>query len=198
MNPFRRRLLWVSTLVTAITGVVYWWMATFLEPVSEWAVINHPLQPWMLKAHILAAPVMLFAVGMITWDHIWRHIRSGLPRGRKSGLVITAVFGPLVLTGYLLQTVTGEGVTALLSWSHLVLGTVCTLFIGTHRRVLRGDRKLRRRSSLPVVREDQRRPDEPGRAELRLAEEPVPGDEPAAGDDPAADSYSVAGVPPPR
>lgn len=41
--------------------MVYWWMKNRMEPLDAWAAINHPLQPWMLKAHILVAPLMVFA-----------------------------------------------------------------------------------------------------------------------------------------
>ena len=58
MNAFRKRLLLGSSALTGLTGIGYWWMDTMLEPMNEWAVINHPLQPWMLKAHIVVAPVM--------------------------------------------------------------------------------------------------------------------------------------------
>jgi uncharacterized membrane protein len=151
MNPFRRRLLWLSTALTALTGVVYFWMRNLLEPVSEWSVINHPLEPWVLKAHILVAPVMLFAVGMIAWDHIWRHIRSGLPTGRRSGWTVTLAFFPLVLTGYLLQAVTHQGVVSVLSWTHLILGIVTFAFFAYHRGVLRRRRRQRRDTGLRVV-----------------------------------------------
>lgn len=150
MNPFRRRALWLSTLGTAITGLIYFGMRQFLEPVNEWAVIHHPLEPWVLKAHILVAPVMVFSVGMVAWDHIWGHLRSGLPTGRKGGIVVTAVFGPLVLTGYLIQAVTHPGVLAGLSWSHLGLGIICFAFLASHRRVLR-KRRILRSTRLPVI-----------------------------------------------
>ena len=154
MNPFRRRLLWGSTLLTAVSGLAYFYIRQFMEPVDEWAIIHHPLEPWILKAHILVAPVMLFAVGMVTWDHVWRHIRSGIPTGRRSGWAVTAAFGPLVVSGYLLQTITGPELRSVVAWLHLGLGLICSLAFASHRRVLRRRRRSRIRSGLPVLRPD--------------------------------------------
>lgn len=150
MNRFQRSLLWWSTLLTALTGGVYAWMKHLMDPVNEWAVINHPLQPWVLKAHILVAPVMVFAVGLVTMSHIWPLFRSGLPRGRQTGIWTAATFGPLVLSGYLIQAITLPVLLAVVSWTHLGLGVVVTAaFVG--HRVAVGRRLRQRRGSLQVL-----------------------------------------------
>lgn len=151
MNRFQRRLLWWSTLLTALTGGVYAWMKHMMEPVDEWAVINHPLQPWVLKAHILVAPVMVFAVGLVTMSHIWPLLKSGLPRGRQTGIWTAATFGPLVLTGYLIQAITIPLPLAVVSWTHLALGVVVTAaFLG--HRVAVGRRIRQRKGALQVLK----------------------------------------------
>jgi hypothetical protein len=150
VNRFQRHLLWWSTALTALTGAVYAWMQHLMEPVGQWAVINHPLQPLVLKLHILVAPVMVFAVGMVAVNHIWALYRSGLPRGRATGIWTAAVFGPLVLSGYLIQAVTWPTVLAMLSWTHLLLGVVAGGALVGHRvAVARGLR--RRKGALRVV-----------------------------------------------
>lgn len=151
MTRFQRWLLYCSTAVAAVSGVVYFWMKRFMTPVDPWAVINHPLEPWALKVHILSAPVMLFAVGLITTQHIWRSLKSSLPTGRRSGLVATVGFAPLVVTGYLIQVVTSPLVLEILAWTHLTLGLAFAWALASHRRVLRPRRLKRRRGSLPVL-----------------------------------------------
>lgn len=145
MNRFQRWFLWGSTLATALTGGVYGWMKHLMEPVSEWAVINHPLQPWVLKAHIVVAPVMVFAIGLVTVNHVWALHRAGLPRGRSTGRWAALGFAPLVFSGYLIQAVTLPVVLAALAWLHLGLGLAWTAVMVGHRRaVRRGIRKRRR------------------------------------------------------
>lgn len=153
MTRFHRWFLYGTTALATLSGGAYVWMKRFMDPVDEWAVINHPLEPWALKLHILSAPLMLFAVGLITTNHIWRSLRSSLPTGRQSGLAVTLTFVPLVFTGYLIQVVTSPTVADILGWSHLVLGAVCAWAMAAHRTVLRPRRlKRHRRGALPVVR----------------------------------------------
>lgn len=137
MNRFQSRLLWGSSLATGVTGLAYWWMKHHMEPVDPWAAINHPLQPWVLKAHILAAPVMVFAVGLIAGEHIWRHWREGVPSGRRSGLLAAGAFVPMVLTGYLIQAVTHVGLLEALAWAHLVTGLAFLVGLAAHHPVFR-------------------------------------------------------------
>lgn len=162
MTRFQRWFLYLSTAVAAVSGVVYFCMKRFLTPLDPWAVINHPLEPWALKLHIISAPIMLFAVGLITTQHIWRSLKSSLPTGRRSGLIATAVFVPLVATGYLIQVFTNATVLEVLAWSHLVLGITIAWALAAHRRVLRPRRLKRRHGSLPVLKADG--PDEPADA----------------------------------
>lgn len=137
MNAFQRRLVWGSSLLTGITGGIHWWMKNMLQPVDPWAAINHPLQPWVLKAHILVAPVMVFAVGLITAEHVWKHWRQGVKAGRRSGLAAMWVFLPMVVSGYLIQAVTHAGWLSALVWTHLGTGAVYLIGLGAHHRVVR-------------------------------------------------------------
>lgn len=173
VTRFHRRFLYLTTLLAMVSGVAYFCMKRFLTPADPWAAINHPLEPWMLKIHILSAPLMLFAVGLITTQHIWRSLRSKLPTGRASGLVFTVAFVPLALGGYSIQIVTQPLALEVLAWSHLALGLACTVALVLHRRVLRPRRLRRRPGELPVLREpkseESSRPGKPPRRVVRRA-----------------------------
>lgn len=132
MNPFQKWLLIGSSAGTGLTGIVYAWMKYLLEPTQPWAVINHPLEPWVLKAHILVAPVMVFAVGLVAVEHIWKHFRARVRARRRSGLTQMAVLVPMVATGYLIQAVTAAGWLTALIVVHLVTGGVYLLGLGAH------------------------------------------------------------------
>ena len=164
MTRFQRGLLYGSTFVAAVSGVTYFVMKRFMTPVDPWAVINHPLEPWALKLHILTAPVMLFAVGLITTQHIWRSMRSNLPTGRQSGLIAVGTFTPLVATGYLIQTFTSPTTLTILGWSHLMLGVACAASLLVHHTVLKGRRRRRRPGTLPVLAIPPSPPDTPPRS----------------------------------
>jgi uncharacterized membrane protein len=137
VRPFQKWLLWMSSLAAGTTGVVFWWMDSMMEPLGEWAVINHPLQPWVLKAHILSTPVLVFAVGLIATDHIWRHFRNAVRPGRRSGVSTMWVVAPMVLTGYLIQAVTHQGWLVFLAWLHLAAGVFYVLALLLHQVAVR-------------------------------------------------------------
>ena len=137
MTAFERWSVWLTTAGTLLTGVVYWWMKDMLTPPEAWAVVNHPLQPWMLKAHILIAPLQVFSVGLITSRHIWRQYASGVRRGRKSGLISVFAFLTVVFTGYGLQVLTAESLLRVLGWVHLGVGVVYSIGVAVHRPATR-------------------------------------------------------------
>ena len=145
MNRFERWLLWGSTTVVSLTGFVYAWMKYLMTPEGPYAVVNHPLQPWVLKAHIVTAPLLVFAVGLVFMRHIWEQWRSGLRRGRASGLFTFLTLVPMVLTGYLVQTVTHGGWLWWLAAIHLVTGTAYALGFAAHQGVIQARHVLARR-----------------------------------------------------
>ncbi len=109
MSAFEKWLIWLTSAVTTVTGAAYLWMKYFMEPAQQWSVISHPLQPWMLKAHILAAPVLVFVLGAVVLNHVPQHLRAeGRPR-LVSGIAVMAATAVMILTGYLVQVITHDG-----------------------------------------------------------------------------------------
>lgn len=143
MTRFERWLVWGSTAAVSLTGFVYAAMKYLMQPADEFAVVNHPLQPLVLKLHIITAPVLVFAIGMIALRHIWPHFRAGVKYARRSGIATAAVIAPMVLTGYLVQAVTHVPLLTALAWSHLALGTVFALGAAAHVAVTRRPRQRR-------------------------------------------------------
>lgn len=133
MNRFERWMMGGSTLLVALSGGIYAWMKYGMTTDDPYAVVNHPWQPAMLKLHILTAPLLVFAVGLVFSQHIYRRWRSGRPAGRRTGLILLAVAAPMALSGYLIQAVTGPVLLAWLIGVHLVTGTVYTLGYVSHR-----------------------------------------------------------------
>jgi len=95
-------LLRVANLVVGLTGLVYAWMCYLVRPADEWAVVNHAWQPQMQHLHVLTAPLLIFAVGVILSGHILGKLRNGR-RAKISGTSLMTLFLPMVASGYLLQ-----------------------------------------------------------------------------------------------
>ena len=108
MTRLEAWFLRLATIAVAVTGLVYGWMLYFTEPLDEFALVNHPAQPQWAAAHLLAAPVLLFAVGAIWRVHVWTSLRSGRRSRRRTGLVLAVLLGPMAASGYLLQVSVDE------------------------------------------------------------------------------------------
>ena len=142
MSAFERWAVWITSAATFVTGVVYVWLKYLLVSDDPLAVVNHPLQPVVLKAHILVAPLLVFSIGMVALRHVWRHIQSGMREGRQSGLVTVFVLAPMILSGYLIQAITAEGWLKAMAISHIVLGILYGVGLLAHQFAA-GGRKAR-------------------------------------------------------
>ena len=124
--------LHVSNILVAGTGAVYAWMRYLAEPTDPYAVVNHPLQPLVQHLHILVAPLLVFAAGMIYRRHVWARVRSGFKPRRRMGLALALTLVPMVASGYLLQTTTDPVWNRLWVWIHVTTSGLWVLGYGAH------------------------------------------------------------------
>jgi len=151
-TPLLERLLYhTSVALVALSGLVYAWMKYAMGPVDDpFSAFHHPLQPRALHLHILAAPLLLLAVGMMARLHVVPRFVHGSQRnrGRRTGLTSIAVLLPMIASGYLLQTVTSEGWRSGLVWVHLGSGGVFLLtYLGHLVSARRAARERRARGA---------------------------------------------------
>lgn len=111
-------MLHIANLAVAGTGLVYAWMRYLVEPADEWAVVNHPWQPHLQHLHVLAAPLLVFAVGLVWSGHVAAKLRNGR-RNRVAGVGLTALFLPMAASGYLLQVAVDPGWRGRWVWLHV-------------------------------------------------------------------------------
>ncbi|OLC54957.1 MAG: hypothetical protein AUH92_03185 [Acidobacteria bacterium 13_1_40CM_4_69_4] len=167
MTPFERGLLHASTWLVAASGGAYFCMKYMMTGGGEFSVIHHPWQPGALSLHVLAGPVMVFALGLIARDHIID--RLGDPRqrrGRGSGIAIVALALPMIASGYLMQVATDPAARRALVGVHLVGGALYLLLFAGHLVVSRNGRRRAEdeRGAARRIRGGARRPrlDRPG------------------------------------
>lgn len=129
----RLQLLWlhVSVALTAATGVVFAVMKYFLESTDEFAVANHPLQPHMLAAHVVIAPVALFVLGWTFSNHMLPKYRFS-DEHRKSGVSSMLLLVPMTLSGYLLQIATNETLREAMAVTHWISSGLFVLGYAVH------------------------------------------------------------------
>ena len=132
MKPWERWTFGLLALVVSVTGGASFWMKYMLVDIDPFAVVNHPWQPAMLAAHVVASPPLLLMFGMLLNSHILRKLRAtGLPN-RKTGLLSLGTFVAMVASGYLLQVVTSEQLAQALVTIHVATGSVFSLTYAAH------------------------------------------------------------------
>lgn len=108
MTRLEAWLVHVANLLVGGTGLAYAWFRYLAVPADEFSVA-HPWQGATQHAHVLAAPLLVFALGLIWRSHVWAGFRLGSPGRRRSGVTLLALAAPLVASGYLLQVAVEPG-----------------------------------------------------------------------------------------
>jgi len=130
----RTQLLWLhlSTALTALTGIVFAWMKYAMKSDDPFAVANHPLQPHMLSAHVVLAPILTFVLGWTFANHIWPRIMIGDRRRRLTGLTAALMIVPMIASGYLLQISTADALRNAMAIAHWITSAVFVIGYGAH------------------------------------------------------------------
>ncbi len=161
MSAAEKLLLHLSTFAAAATGLLYLWMKYFLRSDDPFSVVHHPWQPHVLALHVLVAPLLIFALGLIMREHVLDRFRDARPhRSRLSGVGAIGVALPMIASGYLMQVLTDPGPRRILALVHATSGAAFALLYAAHvvtscnpRRVSKGGRaRAGRRARLAPAR----------------------------------------------
>jgi hypothetical protein len=121
------------------TGLVYGWMRYVSEPDDEFALVNHPWEPDLRALHIVTAPLLVFACGLLWRAHVWGRIRAGFQSRRRTGILLAVLLAPMVASGYLLQVSTADVWRATWMWTHGVAGAMWALVYVAHQLTRRAE-----------------------------------------------------------
>lgn len=159
MSTWFRWALHAGILAMTATGLAYFWMTDVLTVDDPFAVISHPSQPYLLKAHVLLAPALVFLFGILFEVHVRVAMRGDAAVGqRASGWVAVGTLLVMIASGYALQVVTGDVARVLARWTHLVAGLAFPVAHAVHViRALRS-RRTARAASMPVGGSEQSLP----------------------------------------
>lgn len=122
----------VAYAFVGLSGIAYGVMKYFLEGADPDSRAGHPWQQPMLKLHVLGAPILVFVLGLVFSGHALVRLKTGEETGRSSGAGLLALAVPLVLTGPLLQILTGDAARRWTGWAHAALGVVYVLAYAGH------------------------------------------------------------------
>ncbi len=132
MNAAERGVVWLAAVAVVGSGVGYGAMRYALEPEDEWSVVNHPWQPHLQHLHVVVAPLLVFAGGLLWREHVRRHLVDGRPAGRWTGLAMVGAFLPMAFSGGLIQIAASEGWRTVWIVVHVAASVVWTLAFALH------------------------------------------------------------------
>ena len=135
MKPWEIRLSHISTLLVSVSGLAYFWMKYAMQTDDPFSIVNHPWQPAMLSLHLMAAPVLVFVIGLMVQSHIQKKLRSGSASNRGSGLLSMAALPLMIVSGYMLQIVTAPWLLSIALGLHLVSSSIFVITYLVHQVV---------------------------------------------------------------
>jgi Kef-type K+ transport system membrane component KefB len=125
----------ISTFVVTVSGVAYLWMKYMMGTDDPFSLVNHPWQPTMLSLHVLAAPFLVFVVGLMVQSHIQKKLRASSKANRGTGLLSMIALPVMIISGYALQVVTAPWLSSLTLIMHLTSASVFAITYITHQVV---------------------------------------------------------------
>lgn len=133
MKGLEKTILHAGVIAAGASGIAYAGFKYLMRTDDPFSAVNHPLQPWALHAHVLAAPVLVFAVGIIFKEHVLAALRNGAPaRARRVGSIALGTFAVLVVSGGLVQVLTSESLRKWTGLIHLGVGILFLVAYGVH------------------------------------------------------------------
>lgn len=121
-------LAWTSALTGAVYGVMRYWPL----PEDALSLTAHPSQPTFQHAHILLSAGLALMLGYVAGCHAVPYVAGGVRTRRKTGWTMLSTGAPMVLSGFALQTSTGELARAVWSVAHIGTSVVWTLTLALH------------------------------------------------------------------
>ena len=118
--------------LVALSGLVYGWLKYFAANPDPDSRLANPWQPAVLAVHVLAAPFAVFALGVVLRRHALTRLTAGETERRKTGLVMTLLAVPVILSGYVLQVLTGDAARRWTGWAHAAIGLIYAVGYALH------------------------------------------------------------------
>src|SRR5690606_7539551 len=132
MKKKEKAWLWILMILLTISGLAYWYFKKLYTNPDPFALGSHPMQAWMMRAHLLLAPLFVFLLGWISLSHVRPRYRSKISMGRKTGILNFFALVICVLTGYYLQLLTSKAIANYVGWVHVITGLIALVYIWVH------------------------------------------------------------------
>ena len=139
IERWHRHWVFGSLFVVFASGTAWLVARFFLRSASQFGESIHPLEPYAIKIHGAAAMLLLFFVGTLLNGHIRRALKAR--RNLATGWTMIVTLALLVLTGFGLYYLAGEGDRTLWSGMHWIVGLIASTAFIVHLLVGRATRR---------------------------------------------------------
>jgi hypothetical protein len=102
---------------------------------DPFSVVSSPWQTWMLKLHILIAPIFVFWTGWISITHTMNQLKRKTKRGRRTGLINIGLLIIAIISGYVIQIITHELGLTIMANMHLYISSGCFFLVLIHQSI---------------------------------------------------------------
>lgn len=116
----------LSALTTILTGLGHGWLKYGHQRMGEFGPEPFWAQGWLLRAHVLVAPLLVFTLGVLVRGHLLPSLQAKQPGGRTTGIALATILAPMILSGYGVQVCVDPTWRTVLAWLH---GTFSLLFL---------------------------------------------------------------------
>ncbi|WP_317201386.1 DUF4405 domain-containing protein [Janthinobacterium sp.] len=120
LERWHRRCVYASGAALLLSGAAWLLARYYLRAPGQFGETIHPLEPWAMKVHGAAAMAALFFLGSLMNGHIRRALKAG--RNLVSGWGMMLTLGTLILSGFGLYYIAGEGDRPVWSALHWIVG----------------------------------------------------------------------------
>lgn len=127
MMALERRGLHIAAAAAALTGGVYGWFRYFGQRMGDFGPEPSPWQGTWQHLHVVAAPLLLFMLGVVIRGHFFLKVRNRQREGRRTGWALGLLILPMVLSGFGIQVVTDNRWHVALAWVHGITASVFVL-----------------------------------------------------------------------
>ena len=152
LGRWQQTYLYSVGAVLVLSGILWLVFHYFVRTEGEFGPTLHPLEPWWLRLHGIAAAAFLIGFGSVLPGHVRR--AWGTARNRVTGTIFFAIMVLLILTGYLLYYVGADAVREVMALAHWAVGLGLPLLTVWHiwrGRVWRRLKLAEQRASNVVV-----------------------------------------------
>jgi hypothetical protein len=134
LKTFEKYWFLVSFGILFASGLLFLYFRDFATKSDDaFSVVSSPWQTWMLKLHILVAPIFVFWTGWISITHTMNQLKRKTKRGRKTGLINIGLLMIAIMSGYIIQIITHELGLMIASNLHLYISAGCFLLVLIHQ-----------------------------------------------------------------